>query len=53
MKLVFVYFGPTRKDHGGVVELLPRLTLATLPDDGYFAVAWLLWAVELQWKFGA
>ena len=53
MKLVFVYLGPTRVAPGLVLEVLPRLTLATRAEDGYFAVAWLLWAIELQWKYSA
>ena len=51
MKLVFVYLGPTRKLPACVIEVLPRVTLAMFADNGYFALVWLLFAVELQWKF--
>lgn len=51
VKLVFVYLGPEKKFPGWTLELLPRFDIYLYQDDGYLAIAWLFWAVELQWEY--
>jgi hypothetical protein len=53
VKIVFIYLGPGRELRGFVLELLPRVDLHVYLDNGYFALGWLFWAFELQWRYRA
>lgn len=51
MKLVPIYLGATKKLPGWSFDVLPRLAVHVYPDSGYVQLAWLLFAVELRWRY--
>lgn len=51
MKLVVDYLGPTKKFPAWSFDVLPHFSVHVYPDSGYVHLAWLLFMVELQWKY--
>ncbi len=51
MRVVSVYLGPGRELRGFIIELLPRFDVHVYQNNGFLALGWLCWILELQWRY--